>query len=347
MITSKEAEVIFSSTGKLGVSRRQYGRIYVNGTRYSADPIEVEQNFRRLTAIGEKHQHKIGRSIFRGLVNEAVMQHILDNDLRSCLEVVLPVAEFTGDSSWLVYLARNRSERGLIVSREVMADVISKQKKEIIPPLERVQSTLERGYTFTDRISEDQVSQVYALWGDTFGWQYQEIDNLRRRLGVNRCKDPSERDVWFTAIKDNGTILSIAMAERLSIPTAYGQLDLVESTEWRTRDEYAGNGLMTATVAVLNAQILSDFQDNTNGLPLIYAECNFQSRSDRVGHGARFLIPEQVNAAQILTQNVRVRDGQPLEDTKLRDFTFMYLPIEAIRMYYNPMQTEAIVQLVT
>lgn len=344
---NKEAEGIFSSTGKLGVSRRQYGRIYVNGTRYSADPTEVERNFRRLIAIGEKYQHKIGRSIFRGLVNEVVMQHISDNGLRPYLEVALPVTEFTGDSSWFVYLANNRLGRGLIVPREMMIDAISEQKKEIVSPLERVQSILGRGYTFTNRILEDQVDQVHALWGDTFGWQYQEVENLRRRLEANQYKDPSQRDVWFAATKDNGTFISVAMAERLVISAARGQLNLIESTEWRTRDEYMGNGLMTATVAMLNAQILSDFQGCTNGPLLIYAECNFQSRSDRVGYGVGFRIPERIHSAQILVQNVLVRDGQPVEEGKLRDFTFMYLPLEAIRTHYSPMQTTSIIQRIT
>lgn len=343
----RESETIFSSTGRLGVSRRQYERLYVNGSHYSSDPIELEWNFRRLTAIGERQQQKIGRSIFRGLVNETVMQHILNNGLQPHLEVALPVTEFTGDNSWLVYMANNRFGRELIVPREVMMKETNAYKREITSPLKRVKSITEQGYTFVNYIPEDQVDQVYALWGETFGWKLHEVDNLRKRLITGSKNSSSQKDVWFSAIRDNGTIISVAMAERLTIPTACGQLDLVENTEWRTRDEYAGKGLMTVTLAVLNAQILSDFQGNTNGLPLIYAECNFQSRSDRTGYGAGYRIPGRANAAQILVQNVLVRDGQPVEEGKLRDFTFMYLPVETIRTHYNPRQTEAIMQLVT
>lgn len=105
----KETETILTSTGRLGVSRRpQYERLYVNGTQYSTDPVKVERNFQRLVTIGARHHQKIGRSIFRGLVNEAVMEHIANNDLRPYLEVALPVYEFTGDNSWLIYMANNR-----------------------------------------------------------------------------------------------------------------------------------------------------------------------------------------------------------------------------------------------
>ncbi|MBU1000053.1 hypothetical protein KKE78_01475 [Patescibacteria group bacterium] len=342
---TKETEAIFSSTGRLGVSRRPYDRIYVNGI-YSSDPNEFEENFQRLIAIGRRHQRKSSRNLFRGLVSETVMQHISTNGLNSYLEVALPVNEFIDDNSWFVYLADNSPGRELIVPREVMMKAVSKQREEIISPIERIRSVLQQGYTFIDRIHEDQVNQVYSLWGETFGWKRYQVDNLRRRLDANQYDSRSRRDVWFAAIKYDRTIIGAAMAELLSIPAAYGQLDLVESTEWRTRDGYTGNGFMTATVAVLNAQILSDLQRRRNNIsPLIYAECNFQSRSDRVGHGAGFCIPERTNAPQILVQNALVRDGQLVEEGKLRDFTFMYLSIEAMHEHYDFMQTEAIKQL--
>ncbi|MBI3443370.1 GNAT family N-acetyltransferase [Candidatus Woesebacteria bacterium] len=344
-----ETEAIFSSTGRLGVSRRQYDRLYVNGAHYSTNPDEVDRNFKRLTEVAERHPDRISRSIFRGLVNEDVMRHISNNDLQPHLEVTLLVKEFTGDNSWFIYIANNRPGRELIVSREAMIEATSIQNKEVRFPLERVHTITEQGYTFVRHIPEDQVDQVHALWGETFGWERQEVDNLRRRLITADSNPSSQRDVWFSAIRDNGTIISVAMAERLSIPSANGTLDLVESTEWRTRDEHAGNGLMTATLGALNAQILSDLRDNPNRLPLIYAECNFQSRSDRAGHGAGFRIPEIINgyaAPQILAQNVLVRDGQPVEEGKLRDFTFMYLPVEAIQKHYNPLQVNSITQMI-
>lgn len=346
---NKETDAIFSSTGRLGVSRRQYDRLYVNGTYYSNSPDEVERNFRRLTEVAGRHPRSISRSIFRGLVNESVMRHISNNGLQPYLEVVLPVREFTGDDSWLVYMANNQAGRELIIPQEIMILETNFQNKEITSPLKRVQSITEQGYTFVSHIPEDQVDQLHALWGETFGWERHEVDNLRRRLITSGNSSPLQRDVWFSAIRDNGTIINVAMAERLSIPAAEGRLNLVESTEWRTRDEYAGNGLMTATIAALNAQILSDFKNNPNGLPLVFAECNFQSRSDRAGHGAGFRIPERAggySASQILSQNVLVREGQPVEEGKLRDLIFMYLPVEIIQNHYSPTQVSSITQMI-
>ncbi|MBI2034220.1 MAG: hypothetical protein HYT11_00635 [Candidatus Levybacteria bacterium] len=341
-----ETEPIFSSTGRLGVSRRQYERLYVNGTRFSSDPQEVERNFQRLTAIGERNVQRIGRSIFRGAVSDEVMSHISRNGLQHHLEVAFPLEEFTGDNSWLIYMANNRSGREQIVPHNIMVRETEFQKSEIMPA-DRIRSVIERGYAFTNQIPENQVDQVHSLWGETFGWERHEVDNLRRRLETASKKNPSQRDVWFGAIRDNGNIISAAMAERLTVPAENGMLDLVESTEWRTRDEYAGKGLMTAALAILNAQILSNLQEDRDTLPLIYAECNFQSRSDRAGYGAGFRIPyrtqEGYPAPQILVQNVLVRDGSQIEEGRLRDFTFMYLPRSVIQRDYSPVQTNILV----
>lgn len=344
-----EASPINSSTGRLGVSRRQYSRLYENVPCYSVNPKDVESNFRRLIGVGERHQERIGRSIFRGLVNEDVMEYIVNTDLHSYLEVVLPAREFTGDNSWFVYMANNRPGRDLLVPLERMIEETNVQREEIITPLVRIQSVIDQGYTFVNHISEEQIDQVYTLLRVTFGWERHEFNNLTNRLISGRNIPPSQRAVWFSAIRNNGTIISVAMAERLPIPTANGWLDLIESTEWRTRDEYAGRGLMTANLAALNAQILSDLQDNPNGLPLIYAECNFQSRSDRAGFGAGFRVPERTGryaASQILMQNVLVRDGQPVEEGRLRDFTFMHLPVEATQNHYSPTHVSSIMQMI-
>ncbi|MCL4353179.1 hypothetical protein M1615_01750 [Patescibacteria group bacterium] len=346
---NKETETIFSSTGRLGVSRRQYERLYVNGTRYSTNPIEFEHNLKRLNEVVQRHPDKITRSVFRGLVNENIMHHISTNGLQPYLEVALPIVEFTGDDSWLIYMANNNPGRKLITPREIMIEQTNTQKRGGLSPLKRARSIIEQGFTIVNYIPENQIDQVHVLWRETFGWQRHEVDNLRRKLVAGKEKHPSQRDVWFSALRDNGTVISVAMAERLSIPSANGTLDLVESTEWRTRDGYAGKGLMTVTLAALNAQILSDLRENPNGLPLIYAECNFQSRSDRAGHGAGFRIPERTHgysAPQILVQNVLVRDGQPVEEGRLRDFTFMYLAVEVIQNHYNSSQVDSIMQMI-
>lgn len=348
MDARNEEGASFTSIGKLGVSRRSYDRLYVNGTRFSSDPREFDRNFRRLIEIGKRHEQKIGRTVFRGLVSEDVVNHVLISDLKGNLEVVLPVGEFTGDNARLVYMARNKPGRNSINPSEYMARKASAQETEITSPLEKIKLAVGQGYVFTDRITEDQVDQVQSLWGETFGWKREEVDSLRKRLEADRSKtDPSKKDVWFSAVSVNGEIISAAMAERQSISGANGRwLDLVESTEWRVKDKYGGNGAMTMTLGALNAQILSDLKNSPNGTPLIFAECNFQSRADRAGKSAGFHIPERTVAPQILIQNVLVRDGVPVGEGNLRDFTFMYLPVETIQQHYSPLQLEAMKQAV-
>lgn len=348
MDTRNGEAATFTSIGKLGVSRRSYDRLYVNGTRFSSNPVEFDRNFRRLVAIGERNKGKIGRSVFRGLVSDEVVNHVLSSDLKANLEVAFPVGEFTGDnSSWLVYMANNKPGRDQIVPRETMIRKTSVPRGGIMIPVERVKSVTDKGYVFTDKIAEDQVDQALSLWGNTFGWRREDVENLRIKLDENKRKQfSSQKNVWFSAAMDkDGKIVSLAMAERLSIPGKNGKtLDLVESTEWRTDDSHSNNGLAPGTLNMLNAQILSDLRNNPNGLPLIFAECNFQSGSEWTGKKAGFFIPPRTAeghpAPQILTQNVLVRDNHEIGDKKLRDFSFLYLPKDVIQRHYGSAQVE-------
>lgn len=352
MDASNVEAAAFTSIGKLGVSRRSCDRLYVNATRFSSDPTEFDRNFRRLVKIGKEYESRIGRSVFRGLVSDGVVAQVLNSDLKPNLEVAFPVGEFTGDrSSWLVYMANNKPGREQISPTKSMVIETKVNGREITPPLEKVKSVIDKGFTFTDTINEDQVDQTLSLWGETFGWNRPEVDNLKKRLEINKFKFPSQKDVWFSAAVKDGKIVSVAMAERLTIPGKDGRmLDLVESTEWRADNGHANNGLMTGTLDMLNAQVLSDLKDSPNGVPLIFAECNFQSHAEGVGQAAGLRIPnrtaEGYPAPQILIQNVLIRDGHEAGDSKQRDFTFLYLPIDVIRKYYNPMQVEQMKSLI-
>jgi len=337
---AKETEpTIYSSTGREGVSRRQYNRLYVNGTHLAQDYGEVLGNFGRLTEIAARHPKKVTRAVYRGLVTERVLRKISAGPLQPNIEVAFPVGEFTGDGSHMIYLAQNHRDRKLLSEREVMIKNTEDYEKVKIPPRERVARVLNAGYTMTDRIGEDQIDQVYKLWEDTFGWSKKEVKHLRHRLLSDLARDPLERKLWFSAVESDGKIVSLAMAERLSMPAADGHLDLVESTEWKTHEKYLRQGFMSATLSDLNLRIISDLHDSPNGIPLIYAECNYQSRSDLAGHSVGFAIPDRnstVQAPQILVQNVHIGDGQPLPDDSLRDFTFMYLSASIVSGWYNP-----------
>ncbi len=338
---------IYSSTGRLGTTLRPFDRIYNNSKIPYSDPGEFEARLGNITRIVEKCPKEITRSVFRAIVSEDVLLYIINNGrLHSHLEVALPLEEFTKDNSWLIYMAKNKPGREEIIPREAMIRQTDVYVGEITSPPERVKAITEKGYSFVNKFSGEQVNQIHSLWGKTFGWQFHEVDNLRKRLISGEDKPPSEKDLWFSAIKYNDTIISAAMAEKLSMPSMSGNLDLVESTEWKTGENYIRNGFMAATLAALNAQVLSDLKYSSNGHPLIIAECNFQSRSDRAGHGAGFRIPERNVAPQILVQNVGVNDGYDVGQGKLRDFTFVYLPGEMIKNHYNPAHVNSIMQMI-
>lgn len=331
-----ENQEIFSSTGNLGVSRRQYERLYVNGTEYLDDVDIFNRNYTRLTSIGNRFEQKIGRSVFRGVVGPEIMNAIGESQFLHNLEVALPLAEYGERDSWLVYLAQNRPDRKYIEPLEKMIMNTDYERGSCRSVKDCIDRVVEQGYQVIDRFEEDQIDDIFNLWGPTFGWNRQEVSNLKNRLANVDSANP---DVWFAGASHNGRIISCAMAERLSIPSRNGSLELVESTEWRTHEDYFGNGLMSGVVAALNANIVSDLRDLENP-PLIYAECNFQSRSDRVGNAAGFAVPgrntDGYYAPQILEQNVLVNDGCEIPEGKYRDFTFMHLPVTTIQSEYIP-----------
>lgn len=344
----KETEQIFSSTGELGISRRQYGRLYINGNRFSGDTEEFDRNFRKLRFIGEKHE-RIGRSVFRGIVSQDVLQDILSGDLLRSLEVALPLDGFGLDSSWLIYLTQNRSGRDKsIVAPHEMLQETSLYPKQSGSMVERVGKLIEEGYSFIDIFTDAQVDQVFGLWSKTFGWSRQEVENLRIRLERNR-QEGVRRNVWFSGIQNHmGELVAVGMAEHLELPGKQKVLHLVESTEWKTRDDYTNRGLITAAIAFLNVQILQCFENQDSQTPLIYAECNFMSRSDRAAHGAGFVIPQRqiqgMYVPQILVQNVAVYDG--MAPVGLRDFTFMYAPKETIQNLYTQRERTQIMEFI-
>jgi len=334
-----ETDAIYSSTGAVGVSNRQYDRLYVNGV-YASDFDKVSNNFNRLINIGNSYPDKIGRCVYRGIVPQGLVEQIAQNGLRQNLEVAFPIGDFTNDNdSWLIYMASNNPNRNRIVPQQVMIEETKKLKGAGISPEQRVLNLTKQGLSFVNQIDEQDIGQVEELWGETFGWNHQEIKNLGHRLVKNH-------NIWFAAVKDNEKIVSLAMAEKISIPKNGGVLDLIESTEWKTRAEYSGRGIMSATLAVLNSQILSDKLT----IPLIYAECNYQSRADLAASGAGFRIPERDldgnPAPQILIQNVKVNDGQVVDNDKLRDFTFMYLPKDTIVNSYTPQNIRTILEVI-
>jgi len=317
----KEQKGILTSAGNLGIESRTYDRLYWN---WEGDPVVNIQtlidSFRQLSMRGEMEGKT--RVVFRGLVDEQTARSLFEerNPLTKYIEVAMPVIDNAG--LWLLMLARNSPKRRSIVPVETMVKSTLLYNKDQQSISGRMQGILEKGYSLKDAFDEQLMSQVYELWGETFGWTFDQVTNLSTMLAQQQELAPSERWVWFSGVDHNSLLVSIATAERLRLKTQNGYLDVVESTEWRTREGFENRGLLTSAIAYLNAQIFYVLPN-----PLVVAECNFQSRSDRPAHGAGFVIPRrevgEITVPQILVQNVSVKDGY--EPTGLRDFTFMYV----------------------
>lgn len=313
---------IFSSTGDLGTSIRQDSRLYRNETSFTDDPQILTRRLSELAEEAGTDTDEISRIVWRGLVSNGVMQYIVESGLERHMEIAFPVSEFN-QTGWLVYLARNASHRQALLPITEMAAATNGLKGEVGG---RPQNTPNGDFDIVTQISDVDQTELLELWSD-FGWENDQIAGLARRMDSEQGLSPPERSVWFSAVLLGGKLICAAEAERLTIPGHDGSLDLVESTEWRTHEQFQNLGFMSHNLRSLHMQVLSDLEGSPNGPPLIYAECNYTSRSDRAGYRVGLRIPSRDYAAQMAIQNVVVNDGyQPVG---LRDFTFMYLPVNS------------------
>jgi hypothetical protein len=346
-MTEEAKPAIYSSTGQLGKEKRSCGRLYLNDPIFQDNAGRFKRTAHDLFLAGQADG--ITRSVYHGFVSEDVLRAVSNSELSDYLEVAVPVGDFTNDSSNLIYLAKNAEGRTPIVSVEQMVQATSIERENGTSPLQRIDTIRKAGYTFIQDIDHVGLAQVQHILGETFDWKRFEVKNLRDRLDRVKEKPASERDIWFSAIKDGNDIVSLAIAEKLTMPCETGAVDLVESTEWRTKNEYGQNGLMAGTLSALNAQVISDLSESANGTPIIFAECNFANGAYLAGQAAKLSIPDRNGkypANQILQQNVIIHDGLPIEEGKYRDFIFMMLSMDAIRQYYNPGQIQEMLRVI-
>ena len=340
-ITSSEA--IVTSTGRLGVSRRSDDRLAIIGG-YSNDPSHVTNTFRRLQGVGEGYPNRFSRVYMRGVVGPDVMEHVRSNGLGSHLEVALPLAEYTGQDDWFIHLAKNGEGRqSTIVSLSTLEEIAARFSPSV-SPRERVATKIEGGYSFTDHINPSQIGEIQEMWGDTFGWDTQQVENFQEMLLAQQYLPPSLRTTWITiAQAENGKVAGLAMAEKSTMSGVSGRpFDVIESTEWKVDPEHRGQQLMPAILSVLNAKVIGDQQEGQ--VPFLYAETNIATRAYMSGHSAGFRMPSTQDAPQILVQNVAVGDGIENQDA-FRDFVFMAIPPDIIRADYPSGQITAIKEL--
>jgi hypothetical protein len=214
--------------------------------------------------------------------------------------------------------------------------------RPITSPRERVLEVVNKGGSFIDSFAQEQIPQILSLWQKAFGWTENEVVAFRDKLEADKQKPITKRDMWFSGVMMDGKIVTASMAECLPIRTLDGEDKKIwELTEWVAAPAYRDQHLMTATIDMLNAQVISGSREAENGTdPFIYAEVNHHTHAERVAHGAGLIIPERhikgtiVN--QILVKNVSVGNGDP--GMPLRDFHFVYLPKAEINTAYTPNQ---------
>lgn len=331
--STTETAQIFSSTGSLGISERQDNRLYQNGPFFGA-PDELDSAYLGLIDEGHKRADHISRVVLRAIISDEAMHDVLEGDtthLRSDLAVAVPLQEF-GKRGWLTYFAQNFGERGAQVDVGQIMSVTTEYRTPDLLPADRVITSIQAGVRMHTRIADGLEPQLESLWGKTFGWSVPEVEALAARLDAEQLQNPADRTVWFAATEQDGVLTSASMAERLSLPGADGPIDLVESTEWRAAQ--GTNGQIGSALSVLHTSILRDLRTSTGESPLIFAECNYQSRADRVGNSVGMTIPGRQYAPQVLASHVHIKDDTAFEG--LRDFNFMYLPERTIAERYVP-----------
>ncbi len=326
----------FSSTGNLGVARRPDNRLYINTVRFNDDFTEVVRNFDRAVSLSDSFPDKLGRVVCRGLFSESTLERLLDSRLHQNIEVVTPMHEF-GNDSYLVYLARNIAGRSALGDVAQIIEATHEDTYNASDPVTNVERIVGNDFNLTEIIEGDDIDQVHNLWHETFGWSRDDVTNFASRLATEASLSPDQRTVWFCGARDPEwrQIVSCAMAERIQIPGKQDSpVDLVESTEWCTDRRFRGQGLMSGVLTYLHTAALLDMQRSQNGAPLIYAECNFSTRSDIAGHNSGLRIPQRLldigshtaQVPQILVQNVSVYDQLNSCSGGLKDFNFMCLP---------------------
>ncbi|MEK7581186.1 MAG: hypothetical protein AAB512_02780 [Patescibacteria group bacterium] len=332
---TKEQEQIFSSTGEAGLKRRGFDRLYWNWKGAPIDnPDILSRAYGRLRNLGSLAG--ISRVVFRSLVTNDVFQK-MPAEVASEIEVIVPFG-----NDWIILAAHNGVSRKPIVPVAQMVKETSSYVNKPRRAFERVRLLEDLGVSFNSTFTAEQEAQLLNLWSRTFGWSGEEITALRRRLNGD-IERGIGRSLWFSSATKDGVIVAAAMAEKLRLRTSSGYVDLIENTEWKTLEGYENQGFITATIAHLNSQVIRDLRGKEF---LIFAECNFMSRSDRAANGAGFVVPErrydQNSFPQILCQNVEVNDG--IDPKGLRDFTFMHLPPENIEKYYSRPDTKEVLR---
>jgi hypothetical protein len=340
-----EQDINTGSTGALGLEFRSFDRYYLNSPYGVLEEIGLLERYLHMGRdVIQRERHGATRCVARTLVSESVLGEMIQHPfLSTVIEAAVPtgidMASMNGSTGevWMVLNGLNHSRRqSPYTVEQIVHDVELSRRDHKKSPLQRTEELLSQGYLYTSTIPTNRIDEVVNLWGPTFGWAREGVAKLQERLVEEQQMERSQRAVWFSGLIDSqGLVVSIATGELLNMPLGNGgYLPVVESTEWRRIDSVHRHGLMAATVSHLHAQVFRDLEGQN---PLIIAETNYWSGAHNVGFAAGMdVAPREIaggKVPQTLMQNVAVGDG--IEPSGLRDFTMMYVPIEARERLYN------------
>jgi hypothetical protein len=329
---------ILTSTGSIGVTRGTYNRVRSLDANVVAYESLVTNYSRMREMLGRRATLDGGRILAKMPVSIDTLGRLQVENPHMIvdLEVVAPFVGGKNDEVF-IYLAKNHESREVPVPISEVVENTKKYYTDPSMPLDRLSSLADSGHRFVSDLEDPDIrKQVFSLWSQTFGWTEKQLEVLQERLRVTKIMPPEDRLLWATFLVNSyGIVVSAAMAEGVQLD---GKV-LIESTEWRTKDEYQGRGYGTAAVMATNVQVLADMEKRKE-LYLLHTEGNNRTRADRLGYGAGYRVP---NRNIVDSQGFNVLEGHEVPqvvaanvevDGHMSTFAFMCLTEESIRTYY-------------
>jgi len=333
----------FTSTGRPGEAEaRSFGRYYQTALLPINELPELMQKFDGLRQSSNGYR----RLVFRGLVSRNVFEQSIKAGLP--VEAAIPMDIVNGHDDMIVFLAEN-SHPSPPQGNDITALVDNRNNHK--PPMEKISAIIGKGYRLTKKLKESDQENLFALW-NRFGWSREGIVDFIRKI------EAGHNNLWFSGIRNAaGEIIAASQAEAIE----FAGIKYIETTEYSTLDGFEGQGLCTASVSGLIAQLLAETEysaSNNGNLTVIAAEFNTSSTSAAVGASAGIIVPEVQGVDQILKYNVGVVDGagsngifeseadeNGIPFRFLRNFAVAVLPKENIASYYSPQQVETVINL--
>ncbi len=333
----------FTSTGKPGEpEKRSFHRLYQTPLQSVNDIDSLIGGYSKLKEKSEG----LRRIVYKCLCTNEVLNQAIASNLP--IEAVIPMSLVTGHEESIIFIGENFHESPR-QGKGIITNTIIEQN-----PIDKIRSITKKGFSLSNQLLDSDLENLFNLW-NRFGWTKEAIADFIKKI------QSGEKNLWFSGTRSQtGQLVSATQAEAVE----FAGLRYVETTEYSTLDGFEGNGLCTASVEGLIAQILNDTQYHleNNQIPtVITAEFNTSSTSSAVGANAGYIIPTyHESIPQILSYNVAVIDGQPANKVSfekwpqneneiplhyLRDFAVAILPQKNINRYYSLQDVKSIINL--